>query len=249
MSDATAAEFDTMAEWTAQVATDLGPEFHVPAGCRGSGSPAALEWLLDTMALAPGALLLDCGAGVGGPAAFAAMSRAVSPVLVEPQAGACRAAKRLFDHPVVRGVGTALPMAESSFDAAWSLGVLCTTAAQRTLLTELRRVVRPGAPIGLLIFVAQHKIAPEFIEDNHFPTEDEITELLGRASLVVERRLSTADLPAIPDIWNERVQRVTDELDVRYGHTHAWQLADRQSARIGALLKDGSLQGDLLVVR
>ena len=39
MTEAMQAEFDTVAEWTAQVAADLGPEYHVPAGCRGSGSP------------------------------------------------------------------------------------------------------------------------------------------------------------------------------------------------------------------
>ena len=40
------AEFDTVAAWTAEVAADLGPEYFVPAACRGSGKPAALDWLL-----------------------------------------------------------------------------------------------------------------------------------------------------------------------------------------------------------
>jgi SAM-dependent methyltransferase len=154
VSEAMEAEFDTVAEWTAQVAEELGPEYYVPAACRGSGSPAALDWLIDRMGLAPGQLLLDSGAGVGGPAAYAARSRSVQPVLVEPEAGACRAAKRLFDFPAVRGLGTALPMADSSFDAAWSLGVLCTTPDHLTLLGELRRAVRSGGRIGLLAFVA-----------------------------------------------------------------------------------------------
>jgi hypothetical protein len=45
-----AAEFDTVAEWTAEVAADLGSAYHIPAGCRGSGTPAALDWLLATWA-------------------------------------------------------------------------------------------------------------------------------------------------------------------------------------------------------
>ena len=65
MTEAMQAEFDTVAEWTAEVAVELGPVYHVPAGCRGSGSPAALDWLLDQMHLVEGDLLLDCGAGVG----------------------------------------------------------------------------------------------------------------------------------------------------------------------------------------
>jgi hypothetical protein len=34
------AEFDTVADWTARVAADLGPEYYIPAACRGSGQPA-----------------------------------------------------------------------------------------------------------------------------------------------------------------------------------------------------------------
>jgi hypothetical protein len=49
-----AAEFDTVAEWTAEVAADLGAAYHIPAGCRGSGSPAALDWLVGNLDLAPG---------------------------------------------------------------------------------------------------------------------------------------------------------------------------------------------------
>ena len=39
MDEAMEDEFDTVAEWTAQVAADLGPEYFIPAGCRGSGQP------------------------------------------------------------------------------------------------------------------------------------------------------------------------------------------------------------------
>src|SRR4029077_20603647 len=70
-SDPMEAEFDTVAEWTAQVAADLGPEYFVPAACRGSGQPVALDWLLTDLRAGPGDLLLDVGAGIGGPAAHA----------------------------------------------------------------------------------------------------------------------------------------------------------------------------------
>jgi SAM-dependent methyltransferase len=249
VSDALNAEFDTMADWTARVALDLGADFYIPAACRGSGSPAALDWLIDTMALTAGDLLLDCGAGVGGPAAYAAHTRAVQSVLVEPEAGACLAARTLFSHNVIQALGTALPMPDATFDAAWALGVLCTTAQQHTLLGELRRVVRPGGPIGLLVFVAEQEISPDYVEDNHFPTAGALTRCLTDASLAVTHRMPTSELPAIPAIWNERVDTVTEVLEERYGHTPVWQIADRQSTRIGKLLTDGDLRGELLVVQ
>jgi SAM-dependent methyltransferase len=249
MTDAMEAEFDTVAEWTAQVAAELGADYHLPAGCRGSGSPAALDWLIERMELAPGATLLDSGAGVGGPAAYAARFSAVRPVLVEPETGACRAARKLFGFPVACALGSALPMRDASFDAAWSLGVLCTTPDQLMLLTELRRVVRPGGRIGLLVFVAHRELPPNILDGNHFPTPSGLRELLTGASLQLEQWLGTAALPPIADTWNERVDTVESVLGDRHGHAEAWQLAERQSSRIGRLLQDGTLTGELLVLR
>jgi hypothetical protein len=114
VADPMEAEFDTVAEWTAEVAADLGPAYFVPAGCRGSGQPAALDWLLAGLRPVPGELLVDIGAGLGGPDAYAVGRSGVRPVLVEPEPGACRAAARLFGAPVLRATATALPLADGS---------------------------------------------------------------------------------------------------------------------------------------
>lgn len=249
MSEATEAEFDTVAQWTARVAAELGPEFHMPAACRGSGSPAAIDWLVEHMDLRSGHTLLDSGAGVGGPAAYAAQARGVLPVLIDPEAGACRAAKRLFDYPVMQASGSALPVRDASFDAAWALGVLCTMSDQLVLLDELRRVVRPDGRIGLLVFVAHRAIPRDQLQDNNFPTMDRLGELVRDARLDVEHRLSTADLPPTPHEWSAREKTVDEALAKRYGRTRVWQLAERQSTDIGRLLGDGTLTGELLVLR
>lgn len=242
------AEFDTVADWTARVALDLGPDYYVPAGCRGSGSPAALDWLIEGLQLTAGLTLLDCGAGVGGPAAYAAQSRDVRPILVEPEPGACRAASRLFDHPVVRADGSTLPIADAGVDAAWALGVLCTTAQQQELLDELRRVVRPGGRIGLLVFVAERDIPSSRTDGNHFPGPSRLLSMVGRASLRLQQWISTADLPAIPDAWSTRMDEIEKALTERYGDREEWQIAERQSSGIGRLLGDGTVSGALLVL-
>ncbi|MGZ6778588.1 MAG: class I SAM-dependent methyltransferase [Mycobacterium sp.] len=249
MSEAMEAEFDTVAEWTAQVAAEFGPEFHMPAACRGSGSPAAMDWLVEHMALQPRHTLLDSGAGVGGPAAYAAQARGVLPVLIDPEKGACRAARRLFDYPVMQASGSALPVHDASFDAAWALGVLCTTSDQFDLLDELRRVVRPAGRIGLLVFVAHRAIPRDQLQDNNFPTNDRLSQLVREACLKIEHRVSTAELPPTPQAWSDREETVDEALAKRYGHTRVWQLAERQSADIGRLLGDGTLTGELLVLR
>lgn len=241
------AEFGTVAEWTAQAAVELGPDYYIPAACRGSGSPAALDSLLDRLDLAPGETLLDCGAGVGGPAAYAAQQRSIRPVLVEPELGACRAARTLFDYPVIRAAGARLPLSDESFDAVWALGVLCTMSAQLGLLTELRRVVRSRGRIGLLVFVLRTP-GGEQPEGNHFPTADSLTDLVERAQLRIEDWQGTSELPPIPRAWQHREDEVTERLRERHGRRQAWQLAERQSDLMARLLTDFAVTGELLTL-
>lgn len=250
MSDAMSAEFDTVAEWTADVAVELGPDHHVPAGCRGSGSPAALDWLGERLDLTSGHTLVDCGAGVGGPAAYAAQRNGVRPLLVEPEAGACRAARTLFAHPVVRADAAALPVADGSVDAAWALGVLCTTEEQLELLRELLRVTRAPGRIGLLVLVAAEPLAPaEVPEGNHFPTMDAFRRLVDEAGLRVEHSCGTDQLDPVPEEWSRRVDAVTAELTARHADERAWQQAEHQSDLIGDLIADGRISAELFSLR
>ncbi len=241
MSESADAEFDIMAEWTARVAKDLGQDFHIPAGCRGSGSPAVLDWLIEHLDLGPGETLLDCGAGVGGPAAYAAEQRGVRPILVEPQAGGNQASQALFGFPALRADASVLPFADRTFDAAWSLGVLCTTESQLELLGELRRVVRPPGRIGLLVLVADELAPAGEPDDSFFPTAESLSDLVRRADLHVDAWRSAADIWDPPDLWRERVETFEAELRARYGNERAWQVAERQSNLIGRLLGDSTI--------
>ena len=57
--------------------------------------------------------MIDVGAGMGGPAAYAARRTGVQPILAEPEPDACRAAVRLFRAPVVQADATALPFGDA----------------------------------------------------------------------------------------------------------------------------------------
>lgn len=251
VDDAMADEFDTVAEWTARVAVDLGPGYYIPAACRGSGQPAALDWLLAGLAPRPGDRLIDVGAGVGGPAAYARERTGVQPVLAEPEPGACRSALRLFGFPAVQGDATRLPFAGGVTAAAWCLGVLCTTsgpAAQLAALRELRRIVRPGGRIGLLVFLATVPELDDPPEGNHFPAAGGLDGLLRAAGLTVRDRAATSELPVPSAPWRERAEAVESELQRRHGPNPAWRIAEEQSARIGHLLHHGQLQAQVLLL-
>jgi ubiquinone/menaquinone biosynthesis C-methylase UbiE len=221
ISDPMEAEFDTVAEWTARVATGLGPEYCIPAACRGSGQPAALDWLLERLGPRPGEVMIDVGAGLGGPAAYAARQTGVQPVLAEPEPDACRAAARLFGAPVVQADATALPFGDATADLAWCLGVLCTapgTAAQRAMLSQLRRITRPGGRIGLLVYLATVAELDDPPRGNHFPSSGQLHDLFSQAGLEAVD-VASADITHPPPDWADRVKAVERELHRQYGHT------------------------------
>jgi SAM-dependent methyltransferase len=251
MDEAMEAEFDTVAEWTARVAVDLGPDYFIPAGCRGSGQPAALDWLLEGMRPRAGELMIDVGAGVGGPAAYAREHTGVRPVLVEPEPGACRAAARLFGAVVVQADARALPFADAAAHVVWSLGVLCTLDGPRSqlaMLREMRRVTRPGGRIGLLVYMATTPELDDPPEGDHFPTRGQLDALVGAADLAVLRRAEASDLPEASPQWRDRTAAVERELRRRYGDTPQLTEANEQSDRIGHLLRSGELTCELMVL-
>jgi SAM-dependent methyltransferase len=243
------AEFDTVAEWTAEVAESLGPEYRIPAACRGSGRPSALDWLLAWLAPRPGDLMIDIGAGLGGPSAYAAERTGVQPFLVEPEPDACRAAARLFGAPVVQADAIALPFPDGAVGQAWCLGVLCTasgSAAQLAMLRELRRVLRPSGRAGLLVFLATRDRLDNPPEGNHFPSRPQLNALLREAGLTETTAVNPASLPAPSASWRERVAAVDAELRRRCGPVPALVTALEQSRRIGQLLESGELVSQVI---
>jgi SAM-dependent methyltransferase len=251
-SDAMDAEFDTVADWTAEVAESLGPQYRIPAACRGSGQPSALDWLLADLAPQPGDVMIDIGAGLGGPSAYAAERTGVRPVLAEPEFDACRGAARLFGAPVVQADATALPFADGAASQAWCLGVLCTADgpdAQRSILREMRRVLRPSGRAGLLVFLATRDRLDNPPEGNHFPSHAQLSALLQETGLTETGVADPASLPAPPASWHERAAAVDDELRRRFGNAPALITAREQSSRIGELLHSGELVSQVIRLR
>lgn len=234
--DAMRAEFDTVAQWTEQAVASLGPEYAVAAACRGSGSPAGLAWLGESLDLQPGTRLLDAGAGVGGPAAYAAERFGVEPLLVDPMVGACVAAQRLFGFPTVASWSQQLPLRDDAFEAARCLGVLSTTTEKAALLRELHRVLVPQGRLGLLDVVQQSAVLPEAPEGNAFATRDEVVALLEETGFLVVEEVDATQLPPTPVTWQARLDRVDEVLAQTHGDSPRWQEAKRQSALMGRLI-------------
>jgi SAM-dependent methyltransferase len=247
MSEAMHAEFDTVAGWTADAARTLGPDFAIPAGCRGSGGPATLGPLLHRLRVGADDRMLDIGAGVGGPAGFAQQVIGVRPVLAEPEAGACGAAVRLFGLPTVQADAARLPFADRSFDVVWSLGVLCTTPDHGRTLRELRRVLTDDGRAALLVYVAQGAL-PESPDGNNFPDDRSLAADLAAAGLTVVDDREMAGSDDEDAAWKQRSAAVDEELERQHGANEAWQQAEQQAAIMGRLISGRHVIGRVLTL-
>jgi ubiquinone/menaquinone biosynthesis C-methylase UbiE len=109
---------DTLSEWRAAIARHLAPR--------------------------PGMRVLDLGAGTGGWATALANWYSISVVAVEPSA-AMRARAR--SGCMLAGQAAALPLAPATMDGAWLSTVIHHLPDLPAAARELRRVLRPGAPV------------------------------------------------------------------------------------------------------
>jgi len=244
------AEFDTMAEWTADAVAALGPHTALPAACRGSGSPAALAWLADHLNLATAHRFLDTGAGVGGPAAWLVEEGRVTRAFVtEPMHGAVRASRRLFGHPAATAWSETLPLRSGAFDAAWLLGVLSTTDRKAEVVAELHRVLAPGGRLGILAYLRTVDELTGGPEGNSFANLTELEELLATAGFEETSSVWAHELPGPPPEW----QQVADEASAHIASAHegepAVARAHDQEARMGTLLKERRVMARLCAAR
>lgn len=246
--DGLQAEFGTFARWTHDALRGLDADAAIPAGCRGSGRPSGLDWLLQRMAVPTGTALLDLGAGVGGPAAYARSRVGVQPVCVDPMPEAVAAAADVFGLPAIVGDGAELPFAPSSFAAGWSLGTLCTTDEKLPWLSELHRVMVPGAPLGLLVVTSTGE-SFHVPWGNAFPSGEELSSLLAAAGFTICDEAWSDELPEAGAEWQAAEERV--DRSVRAAHRDDPRLdrIEQQEARMGGLIDSGRVRGRLIVAR
>jgi SAM-dependent methyltransferase len=255
-TDAQEIEFDLLAGWTEDAVRELGFEYAIPAGCRGSGSPSDLAWLAEALLIGPDTRIADVGSGVGGPAAWLAEHFGPRPVCVEPMRGAAEAGRRLFGLPTVVAGAQALPLTSGAVDGVQCLGVLCTILRPQrpAVMRELHRVLRPEGDLGLLVFVARwggsgDDLPAPLPEGNDFPTEEALTALLDETGFTVVQSMESDGLAQAPVAWQERADAVDDLLARRHGDDPRWQRAEEQTARISRLIGGGHVRPLLVHAR
>lgn len=130
---------------------DLGPvdEFHI-------GGRVATQHLLDQLDLQSNQHILDIGCGLGGGSRFAAQTYGCQVTGIDLTPEYVDTGNALSDWvglgeriEMLVANATELPQANDSFDAAYMLHVGMNIADKQRLFTEIHRVVKSGAKIGI----------------------------------------------------------------------------------------------------
>lgn len=239
-ADPASEEFDTEAAWTVEILAELAPGDAIPGACRGSGDPAALDWLTDALEVNQASRFLDLGGGIGGPAAWLRHRQGCDPVVAEPMIDAVRGARALFDLDAV-AVLDQLPFAAGTFEAAWALAVLSTVDDKALTLSELHRVVVPGGHLGLHEYLRTVERLDDPPSGNDFLTLAELTTALTDAGFEVAEDIGADQLDAAPADWQAAVDQVKHALAERHAGEEAFEESQRAEGRFADLLDRGAL--------
>jgi SAM-dependent methyltransferase len=148
---------DAGVDLTRLTARDLFPLDQLHAG-----GTAATEHLLATLALTPGAHILDVGCGIGGPARLATSTYDVRVTGVDLTASFIDDATDLTElvgltdrAGFVCAPGEATPFDDAAFDAAMMMHVGMNLPDKRSVFAEVRRVLKPG---GVFVLYDQMRV-------------------------------------------------------------------------------------------
>jgi len=220
-----------------------------------------VDLVADFLALQPGVLMLEVGAGSGWPALYMAAATGCDVVLTDlPLDGLRIAMQRATGNSIfgsrVAAVADAarMPFGNRACDAINHSDVLCCLLQKREVLAECRRLIRPGGRMAFsVIYVApglgteDHRLAvesaPEFVE-----AEADYRSLLEATEWkILDRRNVTA---AFARSCTARLRLEQAERDVLLPLIGADEL-DRREQLFGrriAALERGLLKRELFLV-
>lgn len=240
-------EFGTYSSWLVEAIARLDPAERIPAACRGTGRPALLEDLARLLRLREGALLLDIGSGLGGPAAWAVRNHRCRVLCLDLMELEVAGSLHLF--PMLSGiVGSAsdLPLVGESVDAAWALGVVEMVPQRQRSVAEVARVLRPGGRFAIYGFFAAEPRIQFHPAANRFDRAEALLDMFELEGLRIIQA-SPAGNEAAPADWCSPVASVRAAVRRQHAGEHALALAETQLGSFNWLRVTGQIE-DWVVV-
>ncbi len=184
-------------------------EFH-------TGGRESTRALARSASLTPGMVVLDVGAGVGGPARTLAAEFGVTVVGLDITEEFCRAAEMLTRLVGLEGRATfrhgdalAMPFGDAAFDVVWSQNTLMNIDDKATLFGEMRRVLGPDGVLAVETVLA----GP--VADLHFPTFWAPSPALNFLVTPDEMRAMLAAAGFVELMWEDVTAHVAERAQAR----------------------------------
>jgi SAM-dependent methyltransferase len=172
-------------------------------------------WLTDLLPTAPGALVMDVGAGTGRDAAWLA-ERRLDVVAVEPSQPMLDFARQFHPSPAIRWISDSLPALAkvtrlgAAFDLILLSGVwmFVAPADRPRAFRKLITLLKPGGRLAMSL-----RTGPPSVDKGMHPVTTAEVEALARAhGALVERVVDTPDLMGRDGIgWTNIVLRLPDD--------------------------------------
>lgn len=220
------------------------------------GGAEATDELARWAGIRPLSLVLDVGAGLGGPARLLAARYGCPVVALEPVAERARDAGVLNDLVglaaqvrVVRGVAGALPFAAGQFDACLVQEALLHVPSKIGALKECFRVLRPGGVLAVTEWTATQRLTAR---DREVLTRTfavvSLESASGYQALLAGAGFEEVAHQDLSPAW--RAAKVEDQAAMRQVLADAPGLGDpEQHAALAALVAQEALVLDLISAR
>ena len=153
-----------------------------------SGPPEMVDRIAAALGTRPNHLVMDVGAGIGGPARRLAELVGCRVIAVDLLPELVTRIPATPGPAMVQGVGggaEALPFADHVADQIWCLGMVAHLPDLGAFAREIRRVVRPGGAVAVTEGFSDHEAPPRFAASaprpwRALPTQ-ELVDALGAA--------------------------------------------------------------------
>jgi sterol 24-C-methyltransferase len=199
--DARKSAYQTMVKDYYDLVTDFyehgwGESFHFAPRYRRESFKASIarhqHFLASHLGLRPGMRVLDVGCGVGGPMRSIARFSGASVVGVNISAYQLRKAESYIRRDrlaarceLLEADFTRMPVRDGSFDAAYAFEATCHAPNKVDVFSEIFRVLRPGAELGVYEWCLTERYDPA--KDEHYR---------------IKQGIEAGD--GLPDIWTIR---------------------------------------------
>lgn len=240
-------EFGTYSSWLLEAISALDPAERIPAACRGTGRPALLDDLAQTLRLREGTCLLDIGSGLGGPAAWVTQRHGCEVICLDVMELEVGGSMHLFSELCgVVASATHLPLSSGSVDAAWALGVVEMVPERQRSIGEVARVLKPGGRFAVYGFFAAGGDIPFHPAVNLFDTPEAIVRMFQAEGLQVVDASPAPTDPA-PAAWLWAARSVRDSVRRQHAGEDELTVAETQLGSFNWLRLSGQITDWVIV--